>query len=218
MRKEVEEILNGGILLQKQEIEEQTKNEEKPKKIETPEKKKFVKRKGNKYKLLKKSDYLIDLIDEEEINRIKEEQRILNELRIKEEMKEQKLNNKINMFIKKIQNLKKEDITGFNQKEMDIYMNERFKADINEKERKEKENRINDFLSTLNDYRYTKKRQREINDTYLYKEPILVENLIVENFGGNKTYRSSKKNNNKLNKIVEKYQKRSKSYLTEIDY
>ena len=225
LRKEVEEILNGGILLQKQEIEEQTKNEEKPKKLEIPEKKEFVKRKGNKYKLLKKSEYLIDLIDEEEMNRIKEEQRILNELRIKEEMKEQKLNNKINMFIKKIQNLKKEDIRGFNQKEMDIYMNERFNADINERERKEKENRINDFLSTLNDYRYTKKRQREINDTYLYKEPILVENLIVENFEGNKTYRSSKKNNNKLkndiyysNKIVEKYKKRSKSYLTEIDY
>ena len=177
----------------------------------------------------------MDLYDKDEIERRREKERILKELRLQEEIKDKKLGMKIAVFLKRIKELKNKDLTGFHQNEIDTYMNESYKKDINEREKKEKELRINQFLSRLNDYRYAKKKQREINDTYLYKEPILVENLILEN-NINKTNRTcrSNKSNNKVNNKIEKdkkyksyyfnrnieenNKKRSKSYITEIDY
>ena len=227
LRKEVEEILNGGILLQQQEIEEKSIKEIKKKKFDSPEKKKICQKKRKKLHFIKKIRFFNGF------ERRREKERILKELRLQEEIKDKKLGMKIAVFLKRIKELKNKDLTGFHHNEIDTYMNESYKKDINEREKKEKELRINQFLSRLNDYRYAKKKKREINDTYLYKEPILVENLILEN-NINKTNRTcisnNKVNNNKIEKdkkyksyyfnrnSEETNKKRSKSYITEIDY
>ena len=133
--------------------------------------------------------------------------------------------------MEKIKNLKidEEDSLNIDEK-IDDYINQRIKGDENEKGKKEKENRINEFLTALNDYRIIKKKQRKVLDTYLYKEPILMENKIVENYEKNdKSFISKSSNTLKdLEKINSLYTNKSfdrnkklysenKPYITEID-
>ena len=144
---------------------------------------------------------------------------------------------KLKEFIEKIKNFKKE-----NEKErgikIDIYVDERLKVDENEKEKKEKEIRINEFINKLNDYRIVKKMQRKVHDNFLYKEPIKMENLIVEKYESHNTS-LNKRNKDEIKKkfslkdtdkiYIQHSHKMSrrkikslfmdnKSLLTEIDY
>ena len=242
LRKEVEEILNGGIYLQQHEKEEEKEEEkklEKKDRFELPEKKEFIKKKQMRKNLYTKSKYLREFLDEEKFQKLGEEDELTKQLKLQEKIKEENLEKKLNEFIYRIKNLKKGELMGLsNNGKIDDYINQRLKMDDNEKEKKEKENRINEFLTSLNDYRTLKKQQRKLNDTFIYKEPIMVENLMIDNYEENdisfgfsniigiknqfllkdiykiKTHYSNKsytkKNNNSYSK--------EKSYLTEVYY
>ena len=68
-----------------------------------------------------------------------------------------------------MKNLTKEDFL----KQFDKYA----EFDVNDlKIKRDKEDRIRDFILGLNDYRVARKVQRKLFDTYIYKEPILIEN------------------------------------------
>ena len=233
LRKEVEDILNGGILLQQKAVEEKEEKTKKVKKkrFETPKKKTFVKKKKNRKKLFRKSEFFKELILEDKVGNKEEDLKKLEELKRQEEIREKNLDEKIKKFMEKIKNLKidEEDSLNIDEK-IDDYINQRIKGDENEKGKKEKENRINEFLTALNDYRIIKKKQRKVLDTYLYKEPILMENKIVENYEKNdKSFISKSSNTLKdLEKINSLYTNKSfdrnkklysenKPYITEID-
>jgi len=237
LRKEVEEILNGGILSQlsqKKEEKEVIINKKK-KKIQYS-KKDFIKKKV-KHNLFNKSIFLQDLIELGEIKRKKEEDAKLKELKKQEELREQNLDKKLKIFIDKINRLKSQDVTtGVGKEEIDEYINQIMKDNME----KNKENRLKQFVISLNDYILAKEKHREFIDTYIYKKPNLIRNLMIENYEdfingynssndiGIKKDKSLKsfdmkykfnlddKNINDKNNINE-YHKKDKSYITEIN-
>ena len=233
LRKEVEEILNGGILSQLNEKkEEEVKIKEKKKKaVFEYTKKDFVKKKNkSKNKLFIKSIFLSDLIELGEIKRKKEEDAKLRELKRQEELREQQLDNKLRVFINKINSLKSQDVTtGDGMTELDEYINQIMKNNIE----KNKENRLKEFMSSLNDYILAKQKHREFIDTYLYKKPNMIRNLVVEKYeelinGYNSRYGIGIKKNKSLRSVDMKYKynnknnkiennKKDKSYITEIN-
>ena len=238
LRKEVEDILNGGILShqQIQEKPEEKKVEIKKSRFESP-KKVFIKKKTDRRKLIKKSKYLQELFDAESLNKVTEEDLLAKELKMKELIREKNIDNRLNEFIDRIKTLKNNEINGSDSLDnIDIYINQRLKIDDNEKDKKEKENRINEFLDSLNDYRKMKKQQRRLNNTILYKEPIMVENLMVENYEESINNKNMKNKNIKrklslkdidniqnVDKIFSTKKNKNncienKSYLTEINY
>ena len=238
LRKEVEDILNGGILSHQQ-IQgkpEEKKVEIKKSRFESP-KKVFIKKKTDRRKLIKKSKYLQELFDAESLNKVTEEDLLAKELKMKELIREKNIDNRLNEFIDRIKTLKNNEKNGSDSLDnIDIYINQRLKIDDNEKDKKEKENRINEFLDSLNDYRKMKKQQRRLNNTILYKEPIMVENLMVENYEESINNKNMKNKNIKrklslkdidniqnVDKIFSTKKNKNncienKSYLTEINY
>ena len=243
LRKEVEDILNGGILLQQQTQEEpkEKKVEIKKPRFESPKKLTFIKKKSNRKKLIKKSKYLQELFDAESLNKVTQEDILAKELKMQELIREQNIENRLNEFIDRIKTLKNNEIKGGDSLDnIDIYINQRIHLDDNEKDKKEKENRINEFLNSLNDYRKMRKQQRRLNNTLLYREPIMVENLMVENYEEilNNSYKNKRNYTIKRKlslKDLDKIQTQNidkkistkknrtnfignKSYLTEINY
>jgi hypothetical protein len=241
LRKEVEEILNGGIFSQLNEEKEEKQVEKKEKKKEKKKivdnsKKDFIKKKS-KNKLFSKSIFLSDLIELGEIKRKKEEDAKLKELKRQEELREQILDNKIRIFINKIKRLKTQDVTtGVGKEEIDEYLNQIMKNNIE----KNKENRLKQFMTSLNDYIFAKEKHREFIDTYLYKEPNLIRNLMVEKYEDfinsyNNNCDIGIKKNKSLGSVDMKYKlnfeyksindknnknenkKKDKSYITEIN-
>jgi phage terminase small subunit len=203
------------------------------KRFDIPKRTEFVKKKTNRNNLIKKSAYLGDLLDKDAIKKFREEDKLLEELKLQEKIREQNIEKNLNQFMEKINNLK----NTWDKDKMDILINQRFKIDEKEKEKKEKQNRINDFWVNLNDYRKIKKMQRKLNDTFLYREPILVENIMLDNYEDNSSCNnrnySDSNNNDTLkgidkikyytnksfhNKVNKKKYKENKPYLTEIDY
>ena len=234
LRKEVEEILNGGLISQLNEKkEEKTVKIKEKKKEKDYSKKDFIKKKS-KHKLFSKSIFLNDLIELGEIKRKKEEDAKLKEIKRLEELREQNLDNKIRIFIDRINRLKSQDVnTGVGKEEIDEYINQIMKNDFE----KNKENRLKLFMTSLNDYILATEKHREIIDTYLYKEPNLIRNLMVEDLFNSynrgcdigiekdKSLRSDdmkckfkceEKNINDKNNKNEK-NKKEKSYITEIN-
>ena len=241
LRKEVEEILNGGILSQlnqkKEEKEEKEVKIKEKKKVFEYSKKDFVKKKA-RHKLFSKSIFLNDLIELGEVKRKKEEDAKLKELRRQEELREQNLDKKLRIFINKINRLKSQDVTtGVGKEEIDEYINQIMKNNIE----KNKENRLKQFMTSLNDYILAKEKHREFIDTYLYKKPNLIRNLMVDKYEDFiNSYNSSCdigiKKNKSLRSVDMKYKfnyedknindknnknennKKDKSYITEINY
>ena len=234
LRKEVEEILNGGLISQINiKKEEKTVKIKEKKKEKDYSKKDFIKKKS-KHKLFSKSIFLNDLIELGEIKRKKEEDAKLKEIKRLEELREQNLDNKIRIFIDRINRLKSQDVnTGVGKEEIDEYINQIMKNDFE----KNKENRLKLFMTSLNDYILATEKHREIIDTYLYKEPNLIRNLMVEDLFNSynrgcdigiekdKSLRSDdmkckfkceEKNINDKNNKNEK-NKKEKSYITEIN-
>ena len=234
LRKEVEEILNGGLISQLNEKKEEKKVKIKEKKKEKDYSKKDFIKKKSKHKLFSKSIFLNDLIELGEIKRKKEEDAKLKEIKRLEELREQNLDNKIRIFIDRINRLKSQDVnTGVGKEEIDEYINQIMKNDFE----KNKENRLKLFMTSLNDYILATEKHREIIDTYLYKEPNLIRNLMVEDLFNSynkgcdigiekdKSLRSDdmkckfkfeEKNINDKNNKNEK-NKKEKSYITEIN-
>jgi hypothetical protein len=101
------------------------------------------------------------------------------EIKKVEDIKEHNLDYKLKAFMNKVKRLKAQGVTaGLGKLEMDDYINDLMRNNLE----KEKENRIKAFLEHLEDYRFAEKKQREFKDTFFYKEPILIQNLMVENF------------------------------------
>ena len=241
LRKEVEEILNGGILLQQKEkkVEENDKEETKKIRFDIPKKKTFVKKKQNRQNLLTKSVYLRDFLDEEKFKKLGEDDELTKQLKLQEKIKDENLENKLNEFINRINNFKKDDDMNFlNNNKLDNYIDLRLNLDDDEKEKKEKENRINEFVTSLNDYRIIKKQQRKINDTFHFKKPVLIDNLMIDNFEENNSSLQIGNNSENKSQILlkdlgkiktqysnKRYEKKNnnsyceeKNFLTEIYY
>ena len=229
LRKEVEEILEGGILLQMKAYEaQQVMLNFRKKKKDNNTKNEYVKKKGKIYKLFRKSIFLSDLIDKENFRKQRQEEARLKEIQKREDIKEKNLDTKIKIFLDKINRLKAEGVThGSGAEEIDDYITQLYKLNHVDKDR---ENRIKEFVMNLDDYRYARKKQRELKDTFTYKKPILVENIMVENYediiSHNRNINNIKNNKTEgeLDKIMsnknhEKFgYKEDKSYLTQINY
>jgi hypothetical protein len=177
LRKEVEEILNGGISSQLKKDEEENKSNHKKKKFEYNKKDFTKKRQKRNSKLFRKSIFMRDLIGKNENSIKKVEPK--EEIKKVEDIKEHNLDYKLKAFMNKVKRLKAQGVTaGLGKLEMDDYINDLMRNNLE----KEKENRIKAFLEHLEDYRFAEKKQREFKDTFFYKEPILIQNLMVENF------------------------------------
>jgi hypothetical protein len=236
LRKEVEEILNGGISSQLKKDEDELKTN-RIKKLFEYNKKDFSKKKQKRNsKLFRKSIFLGDLIGKNENSTKKIEPK--EEIKKIEDKKEHNLDYKLKAFINKVKRMKMQGVTtGIGKLEMDDYINELMRNNLE----KERENRIKAFLEHLEDYRFTEKKQREFRDTFLYKEPNLIQNLMVENYDEimnnikiryNSEIKNDKMNLDKVSKnnyssSTDKYlnnknkkyadHKNGKSYITSID-
>ena len=236
LRKEVEEILNGGISSQLKKDEDELKSN-RIKKLFEYNKKDFSKKKQKRNsKLFRKSIFLGDLIGKNDNSTKKIEPK--EEIEKIEDKKEHNLDYKIKAFINKVKRMKMQGVTtGIGKLEMDDYINELMRNNLE----KERENRIKAFLEHLEDYRFTEKKQREFRDTFLYKEPNLIQNLMVENYDEimnnikiryNSEIKNDKMNLDKVSKnnyssSTDKYlnnknkkyaeHKNGKSYITSID-
>ena len=166
LRKEVEEILKGGILLQQKAMDEEEKIEEIPNRFIPPKRPKFIKKKKNRGKLFRKSVFLKD-INNQNITPIRESSSSSSSTsEIKEEPKKS-FEEKMQHFIDRIKKFKKGD--EINMNEIDELISQRFKRDEKEKE---KEIRIKGFLHKLNEYRDINKIRRKKHNNFSYKEPI----------------------------------------------
>ena len=165
LRKEVEEILQGGIFLQQLTKSEEEKNIELNNRF-LPKRSKFIKKKKYRGKLFRKSQFLNEV--NKEIIPIKENNYSSSESEIKEES-EHNFEDKMQNFINRIKKLIKGE--ELNLDEIELIMNQ--KNERNQKE-KEKEIRMREFLHTLNEYRDMNKNIRIKNDNFSYKLPIII--------------------------------------------
>ena len=167
LRKEIEEILQGGIFLQQLANTEEEKNIEMINRF-LPKRSKFIKKKKYRGKLFRKSRFLNDFENNVGILPIKENNYSSSESEIKEES-DHSFEDKIQKLINKVKKLKKGEELNLN--EVERIMNQ--KNERNEKE-KEKEIRMQGFLHTLNEYRDMNKNIRKKNDNFNYKVPIQI--------------------------------------------
>ena len=167
LRKEIEEILQGGIFLQKLTKTEEEKNLDLMKRF-MPKRRKFVKKKKYRAKLFRKSNFLNEVINTVPIEPIKENNDSSSESEIKEES-DHSFENKMQTFIDKIKKLKKGE--KLNSNEIEKILNQKNERDEREKD---KENRMQGFMNTLNDYRDMNKNIRMKNDNLSYKVPLFI--------------------------------------------
>ena len=182
IKKEVEDILNGLYNSKEKDNEDSLKNQESPEEIRKRFERRFLKSTYSKKKKKKKKDKKNDkekdqlfedeALDEELFNdrRKKYERDEFEALKI--ELKDKNLDWRINYFfdrIKEWRNAKDGDFVTQLDKYVEFDMKD-FKM------KRDKEVRIRDFILGLNDYRVTRKVQRKLFDTYIYKEPILIGN------------------------------------------
>ena len=184
LRKEIEEIVQGGIFLQQLAKTEEEKNTELLTRF-LPKRSKFIKKKKNRKKLFRKSRFLNDVRNNDDILPIKENNYSSSESIIKEES-DNSFEDKMQKLINRVKKLKKGEESNTN--EVEKIMNQ--KNERNKKE-KEKEIRKQGFLHTLNEYRDMNKNQRKKNDNFYYKVPI----QITANSDGDKI---TSNNNSKI--------------------
>jgi hypothetical protein len=168
LKKEIEEILQGGIFLQKLTKTEEEKNLDLMKRF-MPKRRKFVKKKKYRAKLFRKSNFLNEVINTVPNEPIKENNDSSSDSEIKEES-EHSFENKMQKLINRIKKLKKGEELNIN--EIERIVNK--KNERNQKE-KTKEIRMRGFLNTLNEYRDMNKDKRKRNDNFSYKVPILIK-------------------------------------------
>lgn len=166
LRKEVEEILHGGILLQQLTKAEEEKEAEMKNKFVPSKRKKFVKKKKKRGKLFRKSFFFRDVIGNNELP--KDNNYSSSDSVIKEESNNS-FEEKMETLINRIKKLKKGEELNIN--EIDQLIN---KKDIRNQKEKEKEIRMQGFLHTLNEYRDMNYNQRKNKDHFSYKVPILI--------------------------------------------
>jgi hypothetical protein len=186
IKKEVEDILNGIYSSKEKENENSLKNQESPEEIRKRLQRRFLKSTYSKKKKKRKKDKTSDkekeklfedeALDQELFNyRQKQYERDEFEA-LKIELKDRNLDWRINYFfdrIKEWRNAKDSDFVTQLDKYVEFDMKD-FKM------KRDKEVRIRDFILGLNDYRVTRKVQRKLFDTYVYKEPILIGNRSPE--------------------------------------
>ena len=167
LRKEVEEILKGGIFLQQKALEEEEKIEETQNRFMPPKRPKFIKKKKDRGKLFRKSIFLKDIKDHN-ITPIRESSSSsTSEIKEESNKNNKSFEEKMQNFIDRIKKFKKGD--EINMNEIDELINQRFKRDEKEKE---KEMRIKGFLHKLNEYRDMNDKKRKKHNNFSYKEPI----------------------------------------------
>ena len=182
LRKEVEDILKGISNNNNNNENEKNKGEKFDKeKFEQRflesyfKRKKFKKRKKNKKKISKnkKQPILTDQeLDEQMYLRRKELYEKEEDKELNNEMKEKTLEYRMNHFfgvVKEMKNLTTKEFLKQFDKYTEFDM-------VDFKLKRDKEDRIRDFILGLNDYRVTRKVQRRLFDTYIYKEPIFIGN------------------------------------------
>ena len=182
IKKEVTDILNGLYSGSKEEENENSlKNQESPEEITKRLERRFLKSTYSKKKKKKKKEKIDDkdqnlfedeALDQELFNdRQKQYERDEFEA-LKIELKDRNLDWRINYFfdrVKEWRNAKDGDFVTQLDKYVEFDMKD-FKM------KRDKEVRIRDFILGLNDYRVTRKVQRKLFDTYIYKEPVLIGN------------------------------------------
>ena len=209
IKKEVEDILKGNYYNEVYEKNGNNENEFDKKKFEERflesyfSRKKFKKRKKKKKKKYsinkEKQDLFLDeALDKQLYLRRKEIYEKEERREINDEIKEQNLDFRINYFFDRVKawrNLSKEEFL----KQFDKYSEFDMK-DL--KMKRDKEDRIRDFICGLNDYRVTRKVQRKLFDTYVYKKPILIGNYspdkIIYSSGANSDEEIKKILNNSI--------------------
>lgn len=182
IKKEVEDILKGIYNSKEKDNENSLKNKETPQEIRKRLERRFLKSTYSKKKKKKKKDNKNDkekdqlfedeALDQELYNdRQKQYERDEFEA-LKIELKDRNLDWRINYFfdrIKEWRNAKDGDFITQLDKYVEFDMKD-FKM------KRDKEVRIRDFILGLNDYRVTRKVQRKLFDTYIYKEPVFIGN------------------------------------------
>ena len=208
IKKEVQDILKGIYAKSgdnKKKLtpeEEDLNNEEIRKRIEEKflqsfyKKRKFLKRRKKKNLLHtpQKNEQGILLDEEMDIEIYMRRQKIFERDEFYElikQLKDKNLEWRINYFfdrVKEWKNPKKDDFV----KEMDRYIEFDMK-DFKLKE--DKEARIKKFILGLNDYRVSRKVQRKLFNTFIFKQPLLIENYTTEKH--NKSWNLEDKNKDK---------------------
>ena len=168
LRKEIEEIVQGGILIQQLANKEEEHITEVKSRFLPPKRPKFVKKKKNRGKLFRKSKFLKDVADNDIIIPKRENDYSSSESIIKEES-HNSFEDKMQTLIDRVKKLKKGEELNIN--ELENIMNQ--KNNLRNKKEKEKENRMQGFMNTLNEYRDMNKNSRKKNN-FFYKVPILI--------------------------------------------
>ena len=168
LRKEIEEIVHGGILIQQLANKEEEHKAEVKSRFLPPKRAKFVKKKKNRAKLFRKSKFLKDVIDNDIIIPKREHDYSSSESMIKEESNNS-FEDKMETLIDRVKKLKKGEELNIN--EIEKIMNQ--KNYIRNKIEKDRENRIQGFMNTLNEFRDMNKNSRKKNN-FFYKVPILI--------------------------------------------
>ena len=168
LRKEIEEILHEGILLQQLANKEEEHITEVKSRFLPPKRPKFIKKKKNRGKLFRKSKFLKDVVDNEIIIPKKENDYSSSESVIKEESNNS-FEDKMQTLIDRVKKFKKGEELNIN--EIENIMDQ--KINIRNKSEKVKENRIQGFMNTLNEYRDMNKNSRK-KKNFFYKVPILI--------------------------------------------
>ena len=213
IRKEVKDIIKGIYKDQNEKDENEEKGFDKKKYEERFLESYFSRKKHAKKKtkmarksVIKEKQAIIldEALDRQMYLRRKELYEKEEDREMNEERKEKSLDWRINYFfnsIKKLKNLSKEDFL----KQFDKYT----EFDMRDlKMKKDKEDRIRDFILGLNDYRVTRKVQRKLFDTYVYKEPILIENYSPDKFNSS----SGANSDGEIKKTINTISKKNKKY------
>ena len=183
LRKEVEEILQGGILIQQKSKKEEENNESIRNRFLPKKRTKFVKKKKKRGKLFQKSIFLKDVVHSVNLPPNDNYSSSSSEIITKKE-ENNSFDEKMENFINRVKKLKKGEQLNYHEIE-ELIKNQ--KQGLEDKE-KEKEIRMKEFINKLNEYRDMNKNNRKKKDIFSYKEPILIDNLIVNSNDINNYY------------------------------
>jgi hypothetical protein len=167
LRKEIEEIVHGGILIQQLANKEEEHNTEIKNRFLPPKRAKFVKKKRNRAKLFRKSKFLNDVMNTVVIP--KQENNYSSSISEIKEESNHSFEDKMQTLIDRVKKLRKGEELNLN--EIEKIMNQK---NVRNKKEKEKEIRMQEFMNKLNEYRDMNKSTRKKYNNFAYKVPILI--------------------------------------------
>ena len=167
LRKEIEEIVHGGILIQQLANKEEEHNTEIKNRFLPPKRAKFVKKKRNRAKLFRKSKFLNDVMNTVVIP--KQENNYSSSISEIKEESNHSFEDKMQTLIDRVKKLRKGEELNLN--EIEKIMNQK---NVRNKKEKEKEIRMQGFMNKLNEYRDMNKSTRKKYNNFAYKVPILI--------------------------------------------